>query len=167
MGKKTRPKKYIVKLTDDDVRRLKAIIRKKDTSRTIRSRCQIILDMDELHGRCFSYVQCAKTNGVCTATVFNTLQKYSSGGIDRVIKYNRSVDSDNARRKVDGRTEARIIEIACSPAPEGHSRWTLRLLEERCRIELEIPVGKNAIGRALKKQVTSAQEQLLVHPQKR
>ena len=159
-----RPKKYIVKLTDDDVKKLKAIIRKKDTSRTIRSRCQIILDMDELHGRCFSYEQCARANGVCITTVFNTLQRYISGGIDRVIKYDRNVDPDNARRKVDGRTEAHIIEIACSPAPEGHSRWTLRLLEERCRIGLETPVGKNAIGRALKKQTASAQEQLLVHP---
>lgn len=147
-----RPKKYIVRLTDDDVRRLKSLIRKKDTSRTIRCRCQIILDMDELHGGSVSHEQCAKSNGVCTATITNTLQKYASGGIDKAIKYNRNINSDNSRRKVDGRAEARIIEIACSPAPEGHSRWTLRLLEERCKIELETPVGKNAIGRALKKQ---------------
>ena len=46
-----RPKKYIIKLTDDEVKKLKSVIRKKDTSRTIRSRCQIILDMDELHGK--------------------------------------------------------------------------------------------------------------------
>ena len=146
-----RPKKYIIKLTDDEVKKLKSIIRKKDTSRTIRSRCQIILDMDELHGRHFSNEQCAKSNGVCITTVTNTVLKYVSGGIDKVIKYNRNVNSDNARRKIDGRTEARIIEIACSPAPEGHSRWTLRLLEEKCRIELDTPVGKNAIGRTLKK----------------
>ena len=46
---------------------------------------------------------------------------------------------------------ARLIEIACSPAPEGHSRWTLRLLEEQAKVVLDTPVGKNAIGRALKK----------------
>ena len=135
-----RPKKYIIKLTDDEVKKLKSVIRKKDTSRTIRSRCQIILDMDELHGKRFSNEQCAKSNGVCITTVTNTVQKY-----------NRNVNSDNARRKTDGRTEARIIEIACSPAPEGRSRWTLRLLEEKCRIEPDTPVGKNAIGRTLKK----------------
>lgn len=146
-----RPKKYSIKLTDDEVKKLTSVIRKKDTSRMIRNRCQIILDMDELHGRTFSHEQCAKSNGVCITTVTNTIQKYVSGGIDKVIKYNRNVNSNHARRKVDGRTEARIIEIACSPAPEGHSRWTLRLLEERCRMELDVPVGKNAIGRTLKK----------------
>ena len=44
-----------------------------------------------------------------------------------------------------------IIEIACSPAPEGHSRWTLRLLEEQAKIVLDVPVSKDTIGRALKK----------------
>ena len=37
-------------------------------------------------------------------------------------------------RQMD-RTEAHLIQIACDPAPEGHSRWTLRLLEEKARIE--------------------------------
>lgn len=73
------------------------------------------------------------------------LARYDSG----VSK--RSVNSDNARRKLDGRAEAQLIEIACSPAPEGHSGWSLRLLEEQAKIVLETPVGKNAIGRAFKK----------------
>lgn len=76
---------------------------------------------------------------------------YADGGIDSVVSVKRSVNSDNARRKLDGRAEARLIEIACSPAPEGHSRWTLRLLEEEAKVALDTPVGKNAIGRALKK----------------
>lgn len=57
-------------------------------------------------------------------------------------------NSDQARRKFDGRAEARIIEIACSPAPKGHSRWTLRLLEEQAKIVLDVPVSKDTIGRA-------------------
>ncbi len=60
----------------------------------------------------------------------------------------RNVNSDNARRKLDGRAEARLIEIACSPAPEGHARWALRLLEKEAKVVLDTPVGKNAIGRA-------------------
>ena len=45
-----RSKKHIIKLTDDEVRELKFVIRKKKTSKTICSRCQIILDLDEAHG---------------------------------------------------------------------------------------------------------------------
>ena len=32
------------------------------------------------------------------------------------------------RRKLDDRGEAHLIALACSPAPEGHGHWTLRLL---------------------------------------
>ena len=53
--------------------------------------------------------------------------------------------------KTDGRTEARLIELACGPVPEGHSRWTIRLLEEESKVILETPVGREAIRKALKK----------------
>lgn len=77
-------------------------------------------------------------------------EDFASGGIDAAIKINRNVNSDNARRKVDGRTEAKIIEIACGPVPEGHSRWNIRLLEERLKAELEEPISREAIRRSLK-----------------
>lgn len=146
-----RPKAYHITLTDDDLKVLKAVIRKKVTSKTIRSRCQIVIDLDEAHGKMLSYEQSAKSNGVCIATVFNTIKLYHNEGLESLTTIKRNLNSDQARRKLDGRAEARLIEIACSPAPEGHSRWTLRLLEEQGRIVLDTPVGKNAIGRALKK----------------
>lgn len=83
-------------------------MRKKKTTKTVRNRCQIIIDLDEAHGKILTH----------------------------------------ERQKFDGRAEARIIEIACSPAPEGHSRWTLRLLEEQAKIVLDVPVSKDTIGRA-------------------
>ena len=78
------------------------------------------------------------------ATIMNTVKLYSEKGIQGIRTMNRNVN-------FDGRAEARIIEIACSPAPEGHSRWTLRLLEEQAKIVLDVPVSKDTIGRALKK----------------
>ena len=146
-----RPKKYIIKLTDDEVKELKSVIRKKKTSKTIRCRCQIILDLDEAHGKVLTHEQSAKSNGVCLATVANTVAKYASGGINAVTEFKRNINSDNARRKVDGRTEARLIELACGPVPEGHSRWTIRLLEKESKVILETPVSREAIRNALKK----------------
>ena len=55
-------------------------------------------------------------------------------------------------RIFDGVAEAKLIALACSPAPEGYARWSLRLLEEKV-VELNI-VGKTSdttIGRTLKK----------------
>ena len=83
----------------------------------MRSRCQIILDLDEAHGKVLTHEQSAKSNGVCLATVANTVSKYASDGIGVVTEFKRNINSDNARRKVDGRTEARLIELACDPVP--------------------------------------------------
>lgn len=146
-----RPKKYKIELTDDELKELKTVICRKATSKTIRSRCQILLDLDEAHGNVRTHEQSAKSNGTCTATVHNTLRKYMSGGIGAVIEYKRNINSDNARRKVDRCAQARIIELACTPAPEGHSRWTIRLLEEKSKIILDAPVSREAIRRTLKK----------------
>ena len=146
-----RPKKYNISLTDDELKELKSVMRKKQTTKTVRNRCQIIIDLDEAHGKVLTHAQSAKTNCVCMATIMNTVKLYSEKGIQGIRTMNRNVNSDNARRKFDGRAEARIIEIACSPAPEGHSRWTLRLLEEQAKIVLDVPVSKDTIGRALKK----------------
>ena len=106
------------------------------------------------------------SDGVCFATVTDTVSKYVKGGIAAVTTYNRNINSDNARRKVDGRAEARLIELACGPAPDGHSRWTLRLLAEKSRVVLEMPVGKDAIREALKKQTTTSPQRILVYPAK-
>ena len=146
-----RPKIYKIKLTDEQVLELKAVIHKKKTSKTIRSRCQILLDLDEAHGKVLTHEQCAKSNGTCMSTVTNTVAKYTSGGIAAVTEFKRNENSNNSTRKLDGRAEARIIELACGPVPEGHSRWTLRLLEEKSKVILDTPVGKDAIRLALKK----------------
>ena len=146
-----RPKKYPIKLTDNDVKTIKCTLRKKNTSRTIRVRCQILLDLDECHGKTLTHEQSAKSNGVCIATVTNTVAAYIQSGLDGVLSLKRSENSNNARRVLDGRAEAIIIALVCGPAPEGHCRWTLRLLEEKSRLHLETPVSREAIRRALKK----------------
>jgi hypothetical protein len=146
-----RPKKYLIRLTDNDVKTIKCTLRKKNTSRTIRARCQILLDLDECHGKILTHEQSAKSNGVCIATVTNTVAGYIQNGLEGVLALKRSENSNNARRTLDGRAEAVIIAMACGAVPEGQCRWTLRLLEEKSRLLLETPVSREAIRRALKK----------------
>lgn len=146
-----RPKIHRINLTDNEVKKLKSLLRKKDTSKTVRSRCQILLDLDESHGKILTHIQSAKSNGVCMATIQNVVCAYSNGGIENVITLKQSINSDNAHRLADGRAEAPIIELACGPVPEGHSRWTIRLLEEKLKVILKTPVSREAIRRTLKK----------------
>ena len=89
--------------------------------------------------------------GVSRATIASTVKLYVEKGMDETLKLKRSVNSDNARRKVDGRTEAKIVQMACGPVPEGHSRWTIRLLEDELKVVLDEPISREAIRRTLKK----------------
>lgn len=146
-----RPKTYIIQLNDDERTALNKTIHNKKTCKTILKRCQILLELDEVHGTGLTHAQLAHTYAVCPSTITNIIQSYVTNGIKDIIRYNISPNSSAARRKVDGRTEAQIIQIACGPVPDGHSRWTLRLLEKKVRVELGISIGKDAIGQTLKK----------------
>lgn len=147
----SKTKKYVVRLTDGDVKYLKKLRKKKSTSQTIADRCNILLAMDENHPPAKTYDQCVMACGVSRATIASTVKLYVEKGMDETLKLKRSVNSDNARRKVDGRTEAKIVQMACGPVPEGHSRWTIRLLEDELKVVLDEPISREAIRRTLKK----------------
>ena len=147
----SKTKKYVVRLTDGDVKYLKKLRKKKSTFQTIADRCNILLAMDDNHPPATTYDQCVMACGVSRATIASTVKLYVEKGVDETLKLKRSVNSDNARRKVDGRTEAKIVQMACGPVPEGHSRWTIRLLEDELKVVLDEPISREAIRRTLKK----------------
>lgn len=146
-----RLKKNKVQLTDEEVKYLKKIRRKKETSQTIAARCNILLAVDENHLPAQTYDQCKVSCGVSRGMISSTIKLYAEKGLEETLKLKRSVNSDNARRKVDGRIEAKIVQMACGPVPEGHSRWTIRLLEDELKVVLDEPISREAIRRTLKK----------------
>lgn len=146
-------KLYSVRLTDAEVEKLKSLIRKKSTTETMARRCHILLDMDENHVKDrMTYKQCAKKNGVGYVTVASTVKKFATNGLEDALKYHRNENSNNARRKVDGRMEATLVQIACGPVPEGHSRWTISMLADEMKVRFgENSISRDAVWRTLKK----------------
>lgn len=71
-----RPKKYIIKLSDDEITTLQRTIRNKATCKTVLKRCQILLELDENHGTGLTHAQIANSYAVCPATITNTIQSY-------------------------------------------------------------------------------------------
>ncbi len=55
--------------------------------------------------------------------MFRAKRRYAGEGLDEALRRRNQV---NRYRKLDDRAEARLIALACTPAPEGHDRWTLR-----------------------------------------
>ena len=66
------------------------------------------------------------------------------------------------RPKLDEKGEAHLIALACSPAPDGHDHWTLRLLAGKA-VELGVvdPSPTRAFSRL--KKTNSPSEQGVVH----
>ena len=92
----------------------------------------------------------AKALDVGAITVHRTRQAYVEQGLDAAIE--RKVRTRHRARKLDGDQEARLVALACGPAPEGRCRWTLRLLASQL-VELEIvdSSGKETVRQTLKK----------------
>lgn len=146
-----RPRIHIVTFTDEQVKELKRKMRSTKTGKTLKGRIQILLLLDTAHNKEYSYEVIGKKSGTSLSSVRKVVKEYAEGGLERVLHINRNPKSDTANKKMDGRAEAEIIKIACGPCPEGHARWTLRLLAEQAKVVLDEPVSKDTIGRALKK----------------
>jgi hypothetical protein len=53
---------------------------------------------------------------------------------------------------LDGAAEARLVQLACSEAPDGHEHWSMQMLADKL-IELEIveTVSRETVRTTLKK----------------
>ena len=83
------------------------------------------------------------------STVERTRKRFVEGGLDRALNED---PRPGQRTKLDGRGEAHLIALACSDAPEGHARWTLRLLADKL-VELGVvdAISHEAVRQRLKK----------------
>ena len=147
-----RPRKHIIEFTDEEVKDLKARLKSSKTNKTIRGGIEVLLLLDARHcDSSLPYEIIGKKSGTSLSTVRTVVKLYAAGGISEVLTLKRNPNSDTSKTKLDGRAEAQLLSIACGPAPEGRARWTLRLLADRCRVELDEPVSKDTIRRSLKK----------------
>ncbi len=157
MARGTYPRVF---LTDEDFAAISAILANPQASKDARRWCRIIIDRDEARESPRSFEETAKLCGCSASTVLDTVRRYLEEGVPGIAAKKRSVNSDNARRKLTEEEMARIAELARGPAPEGQPRWTVRLLTEQGNLFFQNKVGKGAISRIL------AKENLVITPQK-
>lgn len=146
-----RKKKFNIGLTESEYQRLQTVASDPGTCQTIRVRCEILLHLDEIHGDPLTTKGCAEEMGISSSTVYLTVKKYSTEGIDAVLSIGRNPAQDQARTKLDRKNEQRLYDLVDGPPPEGHKRWTMRLLEAESQRVLDEPVSKDTICRALRR----------------
>jgi hypothetical protein len=145
-------KKYVVLLSKDERAALEDLISKgKHAAATIlKARVLLKADVSEA-GEGWSDSRIVKALDTSLATVARIRQRLVEEGFEAVLARKHSPNS--ARKRVfDGAAEAKLIALACSEPPQGRSRWTLALLEDKV-VELKIVerASDNTIGRVLKK----------------
>lgn len=95
--------------------------------------------------------QISQLLGISIATVFNVRKRYRDEGLQRAIG---EKDRPGQPRKVTQQVEAQITQLACSEAPDGRTRWTIRLINERL-VELNVHIDDESVRLVLKKASSS------------
>ena len=96
-------------------------------------------------------------------TVYRIKQRFTEEGLDGALWDRRQV---NRHRKLDDRGEAHLIALVCSPAPEGHDHWTLRLLAGKVvELGLASTMSHEECVNGSKKRSQAVAEAGVVHPQ--
>lgn len=102
----------------------------------IRARVLLMLDRTGKSDH-VRYNRTAEYAGISVQAVYNMRDEYLSNRDISAYLTRKKRTTPPVKPKVNGEVEAKIVALACSKAPEGHSRWTLRLLAEKA-VELNI-----------------------------
>jgi transposase len=115
------PTPQAVHLSATDHERLSIFLhRGKATVRTLK-RAQVLLKLEAD----WTSGEIADACDVSLNTVGNVRKRFVTGGLDAVLHDQRQ---ERRRAALTGSQRAHLIAIACSPVPEGHDHWTLRML---------------------------------------
>ena len=143
-------KVYKVQLSGEEKKQLKEMIRKgKHPARQL-TRAHLLLALDA-EGNKTTTMEIAQRHQCGSGPASKAAKQYVQEGIQRVITRKKR-ETPPIPKIATGEVEAKIIALSCSEPPEGRSRWTLRLLEEKV-VELGIvpKISDTTIRTVLKK----------------
>lgn len=145
-------KKYKVTLTEEERQELDALSsRGKHAAQTVLN-ALILLACDEGKYQKERSVNetIARVLNVSMKTIDRVKKRFVEEGLDMALTGKPSTRV--YRRKADGDLEAHLIALSCSAVPEGHQRWTLRLLADKA-VELNYvdSISYETVRRVLKK----------------
>jgi len=139
------PPKYVVNLSTAEREALTQLVRAGTRGARTLTRARVLLKADE--GLSDPEVAAAVDVGV--ATVHRIRQRCVEEGPEAAL---RDRPRPGAAPKFDTKQHTHLMALACSKPPEGHTRWTLRLLADRVvALGLAEQCSYETIRRALKK----------------
>ena len=143
-------KKQHVQLKKEDREFLETLLRKGELSARIYKRALGLLELD----RGKSYTAVSKIIQVSTHTLSARAKLYRKHGLQEALH-----DKPRPGRpiEIDGNQRAKITTLACSKAPKGYEKWSLRLLAEKI-VELSYceTISHTSVATILKKRTKAS-----------
>lgn len=118
------PMAFKIELTESEKQHLHQVIQQGKEKGRVRTRSQILVKIAEG----WTVAEICEAFDTSPATVYNTHTRYQKGGVEQVTQ---DRVQQKRRRALNGDEEAFLIAITCSPVPEAHDHWTLRLLKNK------------------------------------
>jgi len=152
-----RGKHIKIELSEEVRRELETYTRTGKHSVRLVNRARIILELDEANGRKpMIQTRIAEKIGVDRRTVNNAKQAFLQAENVTAFLQRKKRQTPPVPAKITGDVEAHVIALACSPVPEGYSKWSVRLLADKC-VELNYidSISFKSVQRLLKKHNSS------------
>jgi len=143
-------KRHVVVLSEEERARLHTLIGQGVAPARVLTHARILLKANQGEaGPGWTDAAIAAALEVHPATVARIRMQCVAAGLDAALY--RKAPARQYRRALDGEQEARLVALACSAPPEGHKRWTLRLLADRL-VELQVveTISYETVRQALK-----------------
>lgn len=123
---------------------------KTGAKKFINARALLLCDAGP-HGPAWTVAKVAEALGVTSRTIEHIKKRFVEDGFETALERKKREIPPRAVI-FDGEFEARLTALACSEAPEGHARWTVRLLADKA-VELKFAssVSHMTAQRILKK----------------
>jgi transposase len=132
-------------LTRDERRLVRTLFHSGQDQNRVQTRARIL----DLLDRQMPPAEIAPVLSCALATVYNVKRRYEQEGLEAALS-----EKPRSGRpvEIDGTQRAKLTALACSTAPPGHARWTLRLLADKA-VELGFVehISHNAVKEVLKK----------------
>lgn len=123
-------KRYVVTLTDQERRSLRALLSCGKGAVQKLAHARILLQVDSAEGGVgWTDARVCEGLGVGFSTVERIRKRFVEEGFEAALVPHKSCRV--YRRKIDGDDEAHLIALACGSPPAGRRRWTLRLLADK------------------------------------
>ena len=113
-----------IQLSKEERSSLKTLFRSGSDSNRKQTRARIL----DLLDKKTAPPEIANLLGCALATVYNVKCRYLQEGLDEALN---EKPRSGKPVQISGAARARITALACSEAPAGHARWTLRLVADK------------------------------------